>query len=65
MKGRSLDVTFAGIVLTGDSPEAYNAIDNPYRVVPEHKRLRFEDGVVELPPHSLTILKVSLAACRT
>lgn len=47
-------------VLTGDSPEAYNDVDQPHRVVPRTIDLSFTDGQVALPPHSVTILEVGL-----
>ena len=53
-----VDGTFSATVLAGDSPEAYNDIDNPERVVPEKKQLTFKDGVVNLPPHSLSIVLI-------
>lgn len=56
-KDRPLDGTFNAVVLQGDSPEAFNSIEQPDRVVPEPRRLTFQEGMVELPPHSLTILK--------
>jgi alpha-L-arabinofuranosidase len=46
--------------LQGDSPDAYNDIDNPERVHPESKNLTFEGGAVTLPPHSVTILSLEL-----
>ena len=54
-----LDGSYNATVLSGDSPDAYNDIQNPDRVVPENIKLIFENGVVFLPPHSLTILKVT------
>ena len=42
----------------GDSPDAYNDVENPDRVVPERRRIAFEKGVTRLPPHSLTIFRV-------
>jgi alpha-N-arabinofuranosidase len=57
-KDRLLDGSYSAIVLTGDSPDAFNDTEHPNRVVPEKKTLTITQGVVELPPHSLTILKV-------
>jgi alpha-N-arabinofuranosidase len=54
-----LEGTYDGVVLSGDSPEAFNDIEHPTRVVPENRQFTFADGAVELPPHSLTILKIS------
>ena len=45
-------------VLSGPSPEAYNDIEHPDRVVPQKVDLDFDKGVVALPPHSLTLLDV-------
>jgi alpha-N-arabinofuranosidase len=58
LKGILLDGTFDASVLAGDSPEAYNDIENPQRVVPESKQLMFKKNVVKLAPHSLTIVKI-------
>ncbi len=55
-----LEGTYDATVLAGDSPDAYNDIEHPDRVVPQKTQLTFEKGVVKLPPHSLTIVKVSL-----
>jgi alpha-L-arabinofuranosidase len=60
MKDRVLDGTYDAIVLTGDSPDAYNDIEHPNRVVPVKTQLTVAKGVVNLPPHSLTIIKVPL-----
>ena len=54
-----LDGTFDATVLAGDSADAYNDVEHPDRVVPEKMRLTFTQGVVNLPPHSLTIVKVT------
>lgn len=54
-----LEGTFKATVLAGDSPEAYNDIQNPERVVPQNVEMKFENGVALLPAHSLTILKVT------
>jgi alpha-L-arabinofuranosidase len=55
-----LDGTYAAIILAGDSPEAYNDIEHPARVVPEPRQLTFNRGVVNLAPHSLTVVKFTL-----
>ena len=60
MKDRVLDGSYDAIVLTGDSPDAYNDIQHPDRVVPVKTKLTFTKGVVKLPPHSLSIVKVLL-----
>jgi alpha-N-arabinofuranosidase len=56
---RLLDGTFDATILAGDSPDAFNDVEHPDRVLPVKTQLQFNQGVVELPPHSLTIVKVS------
>ena len=58
MKDRWLDGEYGALVLAGDSPEAFNDIGNPNRVTPQKTTLTFSKGAVNLPPHSLIILKV-------
>ncbi len=58
VKDALVDGTHSAIVLTGDSPDAYNDVEHPNRVVPKQTRLAFKKGVVMLAPHSLTILKI-------
>ena len=60
MKDRLLDGEYAALVLAGDSPDAFNDIENPNRVTPQKTTLTFTKGAVNLPPHSLTIVKVPL-----
>jgi alpha-N-arabinofuranosidase len=50
--------TYEATVLASDSPEDYNDIENPDRVVPTKAQLTFEQGTIRLPPHSLTIIKI-------
>ncbi|MFF2486156.1 alpha-L-arabinofuranosidase C-terminal domain-containing protein [Microbacterium sp. NPDC058062] len=45
-------------ILSGDSPDAFNSVDRPHRVVPERTTLEVAAGRVTLPPHSVTILEV-------
>jgi alpha-N-arabinofuranosidase len=59
LKDIPLDGTFKATILTGDSPDAYNDIEHPDRVVPQEVELVFKNGITSLPPHSLTILKAS------
>ena len=54
-----LSGTFDATLLVGDSPDAYNDIQHPDRVVPEKTQLKFEKGVANLPPHSLTVFRVA------
>ena len=60
MKDRLLDGEYAATVLSGDSPDSFNDIENPSRVIPRKATLAFTKGVVRLPPHSLTVVKVPL-----
>jgi alpha-L-arabinofuranosidase len=60
MKDRLLEGDYAAVVLAGDSPEAFNSIEHPDRVAPMKKTLTVIRGVVELPPHSLTVVKVPM-----
>ena len=59
LKGMPLDGTFKATVLTGDSPDSYNDIQRPDRVVPQEIELIIKKGITSLPPHSLTILDIS------
>ncbi len=60
MKDARLEGEYPAVTLAGDSPEAFNDIDHPDRVAPVRTTLTAVRGVVELPPHSLTVMKVSL-----
>ena len=54
---RLLDGTFDATVLAGDSPEAFNDVEHPERVMPEKQKVQFSRGVINLPPHSLTVVR--------
>jgi alpha-L-arabinofuranosidase len=60
MKDVLLDGEYPAMVLSGDSPDAFNDIENPDRVAPRKTTLAFTKGEVSLPPHSLTLVKVPL-----
>jgi alpha-N-arabinofuranosidase len=60
INNKPLNGSYQAVVLAGDSAEAYNDIENPNRVVPKKTKLTFTNGRVNLPPHSLTIVKVIL-----
>jgi len=62
LKDAPVEGTCEAKILAGDSPDAYNDVEHPGRVVPEKTQLTFERGVVRLPPHSLTIVRVAGAA---
>lgn len=44
------------VVLDGDSPDAFNDVDRPDRVIPRAATLPFTNGEVTLPPHALVLL---------
>jgi alpha-N-arabinofuranosidase len=53
-----LEGRYPATTLAGDSPDAFNDVDHPDRVVPVTGVLQFANGAGQLPPHSLTILHV-------
>ena len=46
--------------LRGDSPDAYNDIGSPDRVKPETAEYIVDNGIVELAPHSISIIHTTL-----
>jgi alpha-N-arabinofuranosidase len=52
-----LDGEFEATVLAGDSPEAFNDVEHTERVVPEKQKVQFSKGAINLPPHSLTVVR--------
>lgn len=60
IKSIPLEGNYEATVLAGDSPDAFNDIEHPDRVVPRKTTLVITKGVANLPPHSLTIIKVRL-----
>ena len=58
MEGTPLHGTHRATLLSGDSPNAYNDVGTPDRVIPQQSELAFLDGAISLPPHSVTILEV-------
>jgi alpha-N-arabinofuranosidase len=46
-------------VLCGDSPDAFNDAETPNSVIPEKRKLAGEDGLLHLPPHSLSVVHVA------
>jgi len=55
-----LEGIYKTTVLDGESPDAYNDIENPDRVVPREMEIHFRNGVASLPPHSLSLIEISL-----
>ena len=58
MKDTLLAGKYEATILAGDSPDSYNDVEHPSRVVPAKTQLTFTNGVVPLPPHSLTIVRI-------
>jgi alpha-N-arabinofuranosidase len=44
-------------ILSGDSPDAFNGVDKPNRVIPVRHDLTLEGGQLLLPPHSIAIVQ--------
>ncbi|HIA46993.1 MAG TPA: hypothetical protein EYN96_03245, partial [Candidatus Hydrogenedentes bacterium] len=55
---KNIDGEVAAIVLSGDSPDAFNDVDHPNRVAPRKIRLTIENGMIDVPPHSLIIIAI-------
>jgi alpha-N-arabinofuranosidase len=51
--------TVDATLLSGDSPDAYNDIDKPERVIPVEKKLELKDGHIIVPAHSVVIIKLN------
>jgi alpha-N-arabinofuranosidase len=60
LKEMPLDGTCQATVLTGESPDSYNDIEPPDRVAPKGDQITFKNGIANLPPHSLTIIRVTI-----
>lgn len=55
--GVKMPKKISGTVLCGSSPDDFNEIGAENRVVPEERTFEVKDGSVELPAHSLVVLK--------
>ncbi len=53
-----LNGNFKATILTGESPDAFNDIEQPDRVAPVEMDLPFKRGLCRLPPHSLMIIHI-------
>lgn len=62
MENTLLEGAYSATVLASDSPDVYNDIEHPDRVVPEKVQQTFSKGMTNLPPHSLTILELRMDA---
>ena len=56
--GAPLDGTFPATFLSGDSPEAYNDVERPNRVIPVESNLKFRKGLASIPPHTLAVCRI-------
>ena len=54
-----LNGIYNGRILTGESTDSFNDINNPNRVTPKEVDLNFRNGIVTLPPHSLIIVHIN------
>jgi alpha-L-arabinofuranosidase len=48
------------VVLSGDSPDAFNDVQHPNRVAPTNVKISLKNGKVSVPAHSLMIITVEL-----
>jgi len=55
-----LNGTYQATILTGESANSFNDIENPNRVAPKKINLNFRKGVTTLLPHSLTIVHIKV-----
>lgn len=54
----ALDGGRTGTILAGDSAEAFNDVEHPHRVTPVNVEPSLNRGVLTLPPHSLTMVRI-------
>ena len=59
MGDKLLNGIYKATILTGETTDSYNDIENPNRVEPKYLELKFKNGIVNLPPHSLTIVHIN------
>ena len=59
MGDKLLNGTYNATILTGENTDSYNDNEHPNRVAPKEVELKFKNGVVYLPPHSLTIVHIN------
>jgi alpha-N-arabinofuranosidase len=57
--GAPLEGAFPATLLSGDSPDAYNDVERPNRVVPIERSLSFRKGVTSIPPHTLAFCRLN------
>ena len=57
LDGTPLSGTFEAEFLDGASPDSHNSIEHPDAVVPHRTSLASSDGYVDIPPHSVCVLR--------
>jgi len=57
--GRPLNGRFFATVLAGDSADAYNDVQQPDRVTPAETTFDCVEGILRLPAHSISIVRVA------
>ena len=55
--GTLLNGGYTLTTLCGDSPDAYNDIEAPERVVPVTTDVNVENGIITLPPHAVSVIR--------
>ena len=58
--GRSNPAKGRVTILSGDSPQAYNDVAHPNRVVPETHDLAIGNPTLEFPPHSIAVVEATI-----
>ena len=58
MGNKLINGTYKAKILTGESTDSYNDIEHPNQVSPKELELKFKNGIIQLPPHSLTIVHI-------
>lgn len=55
----NLNESITATILSGDSTESFNDIENPDRVVPQKIKVKIKNGKLMVPAHSLVILEIN------
>ncbi|MEO6732224.1 MAG: alpha-L-arabinofuranosidase C-terminal domain-containing protein [Ferruginibacter sp.] len=54
-----IDGAFNATILSGDSPDAFNDIEKPDRVIPYTTQMVIKEGRIIIPAHSLVIININ------
>ena len=60
MGDKLLNGIYKATILTGETTDSFNDIEHPNRVAPKEIKLKINNGIVYLPPHSLTIFHIKV-----